>query len=109
MKVSPSSPKRGEPVKVVAKGILTKPVSSGSYDLHVKLGSSEIYKHEGPMCGDSSAEVIISLSFYSTNVPRWPSSFFVYMILLTLCCFTFLFATHADVPLYESALSRLQL
>lgn len=83
MTVSPSSPKRGEPVKVVANGILTKPVSSGSYDLHVKLGSSEIYKHEGPMCGDSSAEVIISLSFCNIKCTTMILSFFVYMIFLT--------------------------
>lgn len=61
VKVSPSSPKRGVPITVEATGTLTKPVSSGTYNLHVKLGSSEIYKHKGPICGDSTAELPLGL------------------------------------------------
>ncbi|CAN0190144.1 unnamed protein product [Ascophyllum nodosum] len=59
--VSPSSPKRGKTVTVTAVGTLTKPVSSGTYNLHVKLGSSEVYKHEGPICGDSTAKLPLGL------------------------------------------------
>ena len=56
--ISPSSPKRGEPVSMKATGTLTKPMSAGSYTLGVKLGSSEVYKHDGSLCGDSDAKVL---------------------------------------------------
>lgn len=43
---------------MVAKGTLTKPLAEGKYHLEVKLGSSVVFKHDGDLCGDSSAKVI---------------------------------------------------
>lgn len=45
-----------------ATGTLTKPMSTGSYTLGVKLGSSEVYTHDGSLCGDSDAKVLIGHS-----------------------------------------------
>lgn len=63
--ISPASPKRGKPVTMKATGTLTKPLTSGSYTLVVKLGASEVYTHDGPLCGDSSAKVIQHSGFYT--------------------------------------------
>ncbi|CAN0226430.1 unnamed protein product [Laminaria digitata] len=59
--ITPSSPKRGEPVSMKATGTLTKPMSTGSYTLGVKLGSSEVYTHDGSLCGDSDAKLPLGL------------------------------------------------
>lgn len=58
--MSPSSPKRNEPVSMVAKGTLTKPLAEGEYHLEVKLGSSVVFKHDGSLCGESTAKVTAS-------------------------------------------------
>lgn len=42
---------------MVAKGTLTKPLAEGEYHLEVKLGSSVVFKHDGSLCGESSAKV----------------------------------------------------
>lgn len=55
--ISPVAPRRGQPVSMMAKGTLTKPLSEGDYNLEVMLGSSTIYQHDGSLCGESSAEV----------------------------------------------------
>lgn len=42
---------------MVAKGTLTKPLAEGEYHLEVKLGTSVVFKHDGSLCGESTAKV----------------------------------------------------
>lgn len=44
---------------MVAKGTLTKPLAEGQYHLEVKLGTSVVFKHDGSLCGESTAKVIL--------------------------------------------------
>lgn len=45
---------------MVAKGTLTKPLAEGQYHLEVKLGTSVVFKHDGSLCGESTAKVTTS-------------------------------------------------
>eukprot|EP00903_Cladosiphon_okamuranus_P012214 g11454.t1 len=61
--VSPTAPVRNEPVSMVAKGTLTKPLAEGAYHLEVKLGSSVVFKHDGSLCGESTAKLPLGLGY----------------------------------------------
>ncbi|CAN0310310.1 unnamed protein product, partial [Ectocarpus sp. 8 AP-2014] len=61
--ISPVAPRRGQPVSMMAKGTLTKPLAEGDYNLEVMLGSSTIYQHDGSLCGESSAELPLGLGY----------------------------------------------
>eukprot|EP00612_Vaucheria_litorea_P000495 CAMPEP_0171451808 /NCGR_PEP_ID=MMETSP0945-20130129/160_1 /TAXON_ID=109269 /ORGANISM="Vaucheria litorea, Strain CCMP2940" /LENGTH=455 /DNA_ID=CAMNT_0011976333 /DNA_START=432 /DNA_END=1798 /DNA_ORIENTATION=- len=59
--ISPEEPKRGKPVSFNASGILSKPMSSGNYDLSVHLGGTVVFEHKGNMCGESEASLPLGL------------------------------------------------
>lgn len=69
--VSPTAPKRNEPVSMVAKGTLTKPLTEGKYHLEVKLGSSVVFQHEGSLCGESTAKVTFIHSWSMFRFWAW--------------------------------------
>lgn len=92
--ISPTSPKRGKPVTMKATGTLTKPLTSGSYSLAVKLGASEVYTHDGPLCGDSLAKVIQPSGTYTpTNYCCVVDTDVIRRTVSISFCFFFLFAT----------------
>lgn len=72
--VSPSSPKRGKPIRFEGKGSVHQGFGQSSFDLVVKLAGAQVFSHSGSMCGDTHIPLPLGLGHINLHGFSCPTS-----------------------------------
>jgi len=73
--VSPDEIKKNEEISETIQGTLTTAVSSGTFDLTVTMGGTQVYSNSGDVCGDSEFDLPLGaghLKFEGLTCPANP-------------------------------------
>jgi len=63
--ISPDEITKNEEITQTITGTLTKPVQSGTFDIVVKMGGTEVYSNSGDVCGESTFDLPLNAGHFS--------------------------------------------